>query len=898
MTSAVRFVAYSRRGIGASTAGTPAGSRRVVTTTVIARAARDGHPEETQPARSAPLAVLGPADVIGIDPAQVVRRSPLPDDSKLEPNYLAAIEFAHPDLPWMFTATPPVGPQRALPWLMLLVVQEDPGHSRLTSLPDNPNPVLALLDALEVPSPDDAWAWAHVQVHQQDQSGGTQAARDLLASDNPQAAEVRSRLLCPTHLAPDSRYLACVVPVFEAGRRVGLGQDEGDAGVATWAPSPGLQLPVYDSWRFGTGPEGDFETLARRLSPTNSDLLNRLGFRTVAIEARASLMQADDGQPELYAPTIRQVPTAISSPRPDTSFAPDSHDPQAAPLHERLKEVVDLVAQQAAATPIVGPPLYGQWHAGVTSLDGAPQEAALEVAPADTKQIWVEQLNADPYQRIAAGLGVRIVQHDQESLMAQAWDQLADLRAANRRIGWARMFASANTVVHRRLAAARPAAALRLAAPALGRLRSTTPTSTLHATLEGSTLPSGLISAAYLKAARFASRATQGSATPTGVVQVVANTVDAVVAKDPGVTPDRFHASGIIDSTVLGGLLDDAVVGGYATSVPAQLDAIEAPPITAAGAGFASQAVDGLLPEAAYERLLTYAHQDFGEIVRQRSPFHPAAASPVFSQPLIERLATIDEEWVLGGVGALPTNSICVLAANQVFTEAFLVGANHEMGRELLWRGFPSDLRGSCFLQFWPGAQAEALPLDRWSGPLGQHGVSGSTAELTVVVIKGDLLRRYPSTIVSAERGSFSVDGTFVSDNDGVAHEVFRGVIGQDVSYVALDIDPREVDETPGHSWYISLLEPFDEPRLGLDDDPTAAAGSNRDPVSPTGEQTGQVDPAVADSWSWQGLGVPSARHLTPDLVFAHDSSAVVGASLYQVPFRLLLKARDFMPPG
>ena len=52
----------------------------------------------------------------------------------------------------------------------------------------------------------------------------------LLAADSTQNL---SRIVCPRRLMPNTSYLACVVPAFDAGRKSGLGlavsaEDEGD----------------------------------------------------------------------------------------------------------------------------------------------------------------------------------------------------------------------------------------------------------------------------------------------------------------------------------------------------------------------------------------------------------------------------------------------------------------------------------------------------------------------------------------------------------------------------------------------------------------------------------------------------------------------------------------------
>ena len=73
--------------------------------------------------------------------------------------------------------------------------------------------------------------------------------------------------------------------------------------------------------------------------------------------------------------------------------------------------------QVPAATPVLAPPRYGAAYRPVAALDPtAPRR-------------WYEQLNTDPAARVAAALGVQVVQRDQETLVASAWDQAADLRA-------------------------------------------------------------------------------------------------------------------------------------------------------------------------------------------------------------------------------------------------------------------------------------------------------------------------------------------------------------------------------------------------------------------------------------------------------------------------------------
>ena len=58
-------------------------------------------------------------------------------------------------------------------------------------------------------------------------------------------------------------------------------------------------------------------------------------------------------------------------------------------------------------------------------------------------------------------------------------------------------------------------------------------------------------------------------------------------------------------------------------------------------------------------------------------------------------------KYFLPNINLIAPNSITLLETNQKFIESYMVGLNHEMARELLWREYPTDQRGSYFRQFW-----------------------------------------------------------------------------------------------------------------------------------------------------------------------------------------------------
>ena len=151
---------------------------------------------------------------------------------------------------------------------------------------------LPAVAADELPDLADSWAWAHVQ--------------SLVGLDGAAAAvaaatgEVVARLLCPRRLLPDS----CLARL----RRAGLRRRRRSPAGATPSPTrrtgcrPGTsprvvireRLPVYHYWRFGTGREGDFETLCRRLVPDGDGV-------------PFGLQPMDVSDPGLMAPSARRV---------------------------------------------------------------------------------------------------------------------------------------------------------------------------------------------------------------------------------------------------------------------------------------------------------------------------------------------------------------------------------------------------------------------------------------------------------------------------------------------------------------------------------------------------------------------------------------------------------------
>src|SRR5438552_2491006 len=163
----------------------------------------------------------GPADVVGVDARQVIRREPQPGTSDFEPNFFPSIEFDRADFPWLFTPAKPDGNGRLRPWCCLVVVREQDGVS-IGPAAQGSLPVLLITAPArpidELPDLADCWAWVHSQAAAPDASNASVASA---LGGAPQLS--LSRLVCPRRLDANTSYLACVVPTFELGRKAGLG---------------------------------------------------------------------------------------------------------------------------------------------------------------------------------------------------------------------------------------------------------------------------------------------------------------------------------------------------------------------------------------------------------------------------------------------------------------------------------------------------------------------------------------------------------------------------------------------------------------------------------------------------------------------------------------------------
>ncbi|WP_293902398.1 hypothetical protein [Phenylobacterium sp.] len=856
----------------------------------------------------------GPGDVKSLDGRAFVRTEPRDGADAFEPNYLAAVELATSDLPWMLTPDPPAG-DRLRPWICLVVVPDGDGVS-LTAQPGGLS-VLRLdapLDpAAELPDLDQIDSWAHAQVM------GAAASTAVLAGDTPATV---SRLISPRRLEPSRRYLACVVPTFRAGVHAGLGLPvtDDDRNLA-WdaAITAPFSLPVYFHFRFQTGPGGDFASLARRIGPPDAPVT--AGTRTIDVSAPGFGAAPAPGVSLGLEGALRTFGM------PDPPWPADAQPPYQAALRAALAPAV-------AADPVLAPPTFGASQTGqALPKDGQPP-------------IWMSDLNLDPRHRLAASAGGQVVQADAEAMVASAWDQLGEIRKANQLLRQAQLAREVAAVLHGRLQqVSGDGAFLQMMRPAHGRVSLTLggATATLAGHVAASRVPAGAVSAALRRIARPRGpigRAFAGAGpariverlnmptgsgpaalavagpvrTPAGMVALgdVSPAVQPaalnrgaflaaagwqVVARAPGTppptrAPDLRTGPAAAETAVaaaprggaggrgggeinpVGGpplrrvaLIDwggdvnvPRVLQGGVTALPPRLtfpedrtdltrmqDHFRSAAAAVAGRFGEAQVapVDpqplGGAPALAAVRTALSARLDPATTITARlgarvplgdgaDALAQLSGAPAFPQAMYAPLVDLSPEWMLPGISSIPTDTAVLLQTNARFVEAYMVGLNEALARELLWREFPAERRQTWFQNFWDADGDPDIPRIAAFDPLGglgTHTQDHAHPGRIALLVRASLFQRYPNVLVSAAPAVWTPGGQTRALGTSRQWPIFQGRIGEQFRFFGFDIDDPlgRPDPAAGDAgWYFVLEEHVAEPRFGLEPSRRAVA--------------------------------------------------------------------------
>jgi hypothetical protein len=230
--------------------------------------------------------------------------------------------------------------------------------------------------------------------------------------------------------------------------------------------------------------------------------------------------------------------------------------------------------------------------------------------------------------------------------------------------------------------------------------------------------------------------------------------------------------------------------------------------------------------------------------------FNEVMAYPKIDLPMYKPLTSPNVERLLPNINKIANNSITLMETNQRFIEAYMVGLNHEFARELLWREYPTDQRGSYFRQFWAVdnyIDSEGLSHDdlqntlydipeihTWApnSALGDHNNRIPPGQppkpMAVLIIRGELLKKYPNTVIFAQHAKL-VDGVREPDwltpeeekkppRDKTRSPLYSANPVDDIFFFGFDLT---IDQVKGNNtdpgWYFVLQERPGEARFGLE---------------------------------------------------------------------------------
>jgi hypothetical protein len=263
-------------------------------------------------------------------------------------------------------------------------------------------------------------------------------------------------------------------------------------------------------------------------------------------------------------------------------------------------------------------------------------------------------------------------------------------------------------------------------------------------------------------------------------------------------------------------------------------------------------------------------------------PIEPVMACPRFKHPMYEPLYRYDRDWMIPGLGLIQRPEMAtLLRTNNHFIEAYMVGLNHEMARELLWRDYPTDQRGTYFESFWTGEPELVAELHEpaWdAGGLGEH-VKKELDGRIVFLVRGELIRRYPGVVAHVAREAGSDRGVPILEADPPVEILFHIVLPPNVLLAGFSLT-RERVTRPGETWWFTLSENPTEPRFGLD---------------PSRE-----GPMTRDNLIWTDFGVQAPGQFLsagrgPNGAFDGSrwgtSSAQMAYLLFQLPARAAFRA-------
>lgn len=912
--------------------------------------------------------LYGPGDVTAIDPQQVVRVEPRHQTPDFEPNYLPAIEFDRPDFPWLFTPAKADSQQRLRPWLCLVVVRKQPGVELrpASSLPVAVLEIKSpARPADELPDLAESHLWAHAQVTGSTKGNlkatlESQPAKNVSRLLCPRRLNTETEYIACVVPAFEVGRKAGLNESLEGANTLAPAWTIGEE-----APAE-IKLPVYYSWEFRTGKGGDFEELVRRLEPRElppevgkrpMDISNP-GFTTGFVPepgASSSILKLEGAlsvigsKPEEWDERTRvsfqrALQKILNTPW-QLATSGGTQDPIVAPPIYGNWHAAQHTVPIDGAAPASWPPTF--W---LDELNLDPRNRVVAAVGTQVVQDQQEQLMASAWEQL--GDIEKINQRLRQAQLSRAVNTKYHKKTFQRlpEEAFFRIISPANSrvAIEEREPGTPPTAppTQMLIAERLG--RSFVPATAVSASMRKIVRPRGTINREYAQANapgvnriftlfnanpgiwfeppnedrgsvtidRIAQILTNESAPRPGFIWVDVPPVPGHWERMRGEYPNMlstfrqaslsgsFIASRQSPPNTLPAFREAAIAHhNYLTTLFTTLNFTEFRTQFVASEMKAA-AMAGLNPATTVSNAARSSMDVGSAPLTSGDELDPIMDAPTFPQPMYEALRDLSQDFLLPGLEHVPPNTVQLLQTNAKFIESFMVGLNAEMGRELLWRGYPTDQRGTYFQQFWDteasgNPQPDINPINEWgSRALGETAVGAGDDKL-VLLLRGELLRRYPGTIIYAVKAVFNDDVREPStDPDDEAHPIFRGSLEPDVNFIGFDLKAEDV--IAGEGWFFVFQQQPTETRFGLDDDPFGEGESGVVPALTTWNDLNwaHIAPSAAELKAISHIPVDSLQlaPTQPDKGSWGRNSAHMAYIVKQRLVRIAIHATEMLP--
>lgn len=811
----------------------------------------------------------GPGEIKAFPENMIARVEPPEGSQDFEPNYFPFIEFVDADFPWRYTLDTlnsedttdsedttgvDLAADQIKPWLQLIVISFDEinemiqhGHKEVFKKLDNEKELFTT-DIKYLPDLQNSWATAHVQLTNTEKTklGDTDFDEDYVTRFiDSKPTQHNSRLMCMRKLKPETHYYAILCPTYKAGLEAFLGNETSVLdNELLWKKDDETQepieIPIYYKWEFMTSEKGDFESLARELTPSSVDD-KPVGTRVIDIGEQSSENEAYlyfkregaiakpgfSNNRENYTTHIKNLPF------PEGSIIPG--------LRAELNESLKSYLPDDDDDPFVTFPVYGRNFRNTKRLLYPKGSEGEEHWPRQTP--WIHELNLDLRNRVAGGFGTTVVQKNDDNYAKLCWNQVGDIRKANEILRRTK-----SSVLNSKL----------LEDKHLNKLtdeRFTLISYPFHAHFSYRNVGASK----SLKLTLQESGITPGTTLPCfrhvghkyiGVEQLdifknwrIAEENDKKQEKEEKIRkpfrPDTLKQD-IKEFSEKYEMRDIEIPRSRKEIFPPKAQVIKVTPINIQR---------DFRPKFNHREVLSkkvIKIISFNNGQQLSENFDPIITCPFIREPMYKELSKMSNDYILPGIENLENNGVTLLEENTRFIESYMCSLNHEMGRELIWREFPTDQKGTIFTQFWDATkfqtgssipEKDIEPIHTWTKTLGLN--RGSAEPNLVLVIKGDLVRRYPETIIYAHKitellsrttnqykcwsDAYPSKGEGVSNpNDKSEYEiiqpVFKAQLGKDILLAGFPFSRDNIDgDSKDGEYYFMLQENRDLPRYGLD---------------------------------------------------------------------------------